>query len=93
MHDHRIGSVVVMDDGKPCGIVTDRDITVRVVATGKDPSVTPIADICSRDIASVQPNDSVADAIKVIESRNVRRLLVMAGDRLAGVVSLSDLRG
>lgn len=91
MKDHRIGAVVVMENGRPCGIITDRDITVRAVAAGKDPSRTPIADVCSRAIASVAPAQSIDDAIKVMKSRDVKRVLVMSGDQLAGIVSLGDL--
>lgn len=91
MKDHWIGAVVVMENGRPCGIITDRDITVRAVAVGKDPSRTPIADVCSRAIASVAPAQSIDDAIKVMKSRDVKRVLVMSGDQLAGIVSLGDL--
>lgn len=63
MSDYRIGSVVVMEKDRPCGIVTDRDITVRAVAAGSDPSKTRLADICSKDIAAVRPDESVDDAI------------------------------
>ena len=91
MSDLRIGSVVVMDKDKPCGIVTDRDITVRAVATGRDPSKTRLADICTHDIAAVAPDQSIDDAIRVMKSRDIKRVVVMSDSKLEGIVSLGDL--
>ena len=91
MSDFRIGSVVVMEKDQPCGIVTDRDITVRAVATGSDPSRTRLADICTHDLASVRPEQSVGDAIQMMKSHDVKRVVVMTGGKLEGIVSLGDL--
>ena len=91
MSDLRIGTVVVMEQDKPCGIVTDRDITVRAVATGGDPSTIRLADICTRDIAAVGPDQSVGDAIQLMKSRDIKRLVVMTDSKLEGIVSLGDL--
>ncbi|HKC19676.1 MAG TPA: CBS domain-containing protein [Candidatus Dormibacteraeota bacterium] len=91
MSDFRIGSVVVMERDKPCGIVTDRDITVRAVATGSDPKSTKLSDICSHDLAAVQPDQSVDDAIKMMKSHDVKRVVVMSESKLEGIVSLGDL--
>jgi CBS domain-containing protein len=91
MSDHRIGSVVVMDKDKPCGIVTDRDITVKAVATGSDPSRTRLADICSRELAAVRPDQSVDDAVQMMKSHDVKRVVVMTDSKLEGIVSLGDL--
>ncbi len=91
MSERRIGSVVVMEKGKPCGIVTSGDIKARVLDADKDPSRTPLAEVCSRRMLSVRPDQLVDDAITVMKSHRVKRLLVMAGDRLAGIVSLGDL--
>jgi len=91
MSEFRIGSVVVMDNGKPLGIVTDRDIVVRAVAKGSDPTTTRLADISTRDIATVSPDQSVDEAIQVMKSRDVKRVVVMDDSRLEGIVSLGDL--
>ena len=91
MSDNRIGSVVVMDQDKPCGIVTDRDITVRAVATGSDPMKTRLADICSHDLAIVRPDQSIDDAIQMMKSHDVKRVVVMTDSKLEGIVSLGDL--
>jgi CBS domain-containing protein len=91
MSDMRIGTVVVMEGDKPCGIVTDRDITVRAVATGSDPMSTRLADICSHDLAAVRPDQSVDDAMQMMKSHDVKRVLVMTDTKLMGIVSLGDL--
>jgi CBS domain-containing protein len=91
MKDFRIGSVVVMEKDKPYGIVTDRDITVRAVATGSDPTKTTLAEICSHDLAAVRPDQSVEDAIQVMKSHDVKRVVVMTDSKLEGIVSLGDL--
>jgi CBS domain-containing protein len=91
MKDFRIGSVVVMEKDKPYGIVTDRDITVRAVATGSDPAKTTLAEICSHDLAAVRPDQTVEDAIQVMKSHDVKRVVVMTDSKLEGIVSLGDL--
>lgn len=91
MSDMRIGSVVVMDGKNPCGIVTDRDITVRAVATGSDPATTKLADICSKDLAAVRPDQSLDDAMQMMKAHDVKRVLVMADSKLEGIVSIGDL--
>lgn len=91
MSDRHIGSVIVMEKDKPLGIVTDRDITVRAVAKGSDVSHTRLVDICSPDIAAVRPDQSVDDAIKVMKSHAVKRVLVMDNSKVQGIVSLGDL--
>ncbi len=91
MKDMKIGTVVVMDQDRPCGIVTDRDIAVRAVATGRDPSNTRLADICSHDLRAVRPDQSVEDAMQVMKSHDVKRVLVMSDGKLEGILSLGDL--
>ncbi|HYR48857.1 MAG TPA: CBS domain-containing protein [Candidatus Eisenbacteria bacterium] len=91
MRDHSIGTVVVMTDGKPCGVVTDRDITVKAVATGGDLSKMPLEQICSKKVVAVAPGQSVDDAVQVMKSHDVKRILVVEGKQLKGIVSLGDL--
>jgi CBS domain-containing protein len=91
MSDMRIGAIVIMDGNKPTGIVTDRDITVRAVATGSDPAKTKLKDIASERVAAVRPDQSVDDAAQVMKSNDVRRVLVVSDSKLEGIVSLGDL--
>jgi CBS domain-containing protein len=91
MRDIGIGDVIVEDGGEVCGIVTDRDITVRVVAEAVDPNEVALRDICSRDLTTVSPADSVEQAAALMSNKALRRLLVLDEGRPVGVVSLGDL--
>lgn len=92
MRDRDIGDVVVTkSDGSVCGIVTDRDIVVRAVAEGTDPSAMTLEDVCSHDLVSVGPDDAVAVAVKTMEEHAIRRLPVMDNGTLVGIVSIGDL--
>jgi CBS domain-containing protein len=92
MRDRDIGSVLVTEDGnKLCGILTDRDIVVRGLAEGKDPSRTTLREICSEALAHLTPQDEVDNAIKLMAKKGIRRIPVMEGERAVGVLSLGDL--
>jgi CBS domain-containing protein len=91
MRDRDIGPVVVVDSDTVRGIVTDRDIVVRAVADGADPSSVSTGDICTSDVATVSPGDSLQDAVQLMEQRNVRRLPVVEDGRLVGIVAMGDL--
>jgi len=91
MRDSDIGAVVVMDKNRMCGIVTDRDIVVRALAEGRDPATTKVGDICSRELTTLAPTDSVADAVRMMRQKALRRLPVVEGDRPVGIVTIGDL--
>ena len=86
-----IGPVPVVDDGRLVGIVTDRDIVVQVVAAGRDVNSTTVGDIASRDLVTVSPDDNLDDALTLLAERQVRRLPVVEGDRLVGIVAQADI--
>lgn len=85
-----IGDVVVVEDGHLVGIVTDRDLVVRVLATGGSPD-DPVRQACSADLVTVAPTDSIERAAELMSEHAVRRLPVVQGDDLVGIVSLGDL--
>jgi NAD(P)-dependent dehydrogenase (short-subunit alcohol dehydrogenase family)/predicted transcriptional regulator len=91
MRDAGIGDVIVVEGGEVRGLLTDRDIVVRAVAEGRDPGRTRVAEICSRELAAVSPDDDVEAAIRLMRARAVRRLPVVEGSRAVGVLSLGDL--
>ena len=91
MRDGDVGDVIVLTDGQMCGIVTDRDIAVRAVAEGRDPKKTPVAEICSRELVALSPDDSVEDAIGMMREMAIRRLPVVDAGHPVGIVSLGDL--
>jgi len=91
MKQHGIGTVLVLTGGRLSGLVTDRDITVRVLAENRDPRSTTIGDICSSELAVLGPDDDVEQAIRLVRERAVRRIPVLAGGKPVGVVSIGDL--
>lgn len=94
MRTHGVGSLPVLRDGRPIGLVTDRDIVTRALgATGffRGPD-TAITDIMSRHVITCLLDDDVAEAAALMGERQVRRLVVLSRDGVAvGVVSLGDL--
>ncbi len=84
------GNVIVLDNGRVAGIVTDRDITVRVVADQMDLN-TPIREVCTDDVETVAPDTSIEQAVQIMRSRAIRRLPVIQNDQAVGVVSIGDL--
>jgi CBS domain-containing protein len=91
MRDGNIGDVVVLEDGRIQGILTDRDIVVRVLAEGRDPAQTTVGEICSRELTTMSPMDPIGEAVKIMRDKAIRRLPVVEGERPVGIVSLGDL--
>ena len=84
-------SEIVNDNGRLQGMITDRDIVVRAVAEGRDPSSTKVGDVATREVQTLTPDSSVDDAIKLVREQNVRRIPVVEDGRPAGIVSIGDL--
>jgi CBS domain-containing protein len=91
MRDANIGDIVVADDGQICGILTDRDVVVRAIAERRDPARTKLADICSRNLTTVSPADSLDHAVQLMRQKAIRRLPVVENGRVVGIVSIGDL--
>ncbi len=92
MRDEGIGDVLVTDlDNRLVGVVTDRDIVVRVVADNADAAVTILGDVCSPSVVTVDPDASIAEAATLMRDNAVRRLPVVQDGRPLGIVSLGDL--
>ena len=91
MRDGDVGDVLIERDGAVCGIVTDRDIVVRAIADGQDPRQTKVGDICSRELTTLSPTDSIDDAVRLMRDKALRRLPIMEEGKPVGIVSLGDL--
>ena len=91
MREADVGDVIVVDGDRPIGIATDRDLVVRGVAAEAGLADLTIEDVCTTGLVSAGPDDSVDDAAALMRQHAVRRLVVMDGDRLVGVVSIGDL--
>lgn len=87
----RIGSIIVVDNAKAMrGIVTESDI-LKFVSLGKDVSKGTLADIMTKDVFYVRPNDSVEDAAEIMTSKKVKKLPVIDGNKLVGIITASDI--
>lgn len=91
MRDLAIGDVLVRHADGSLGIVTDRDVVVRALADGADPEVSPIGEFSSDRLVTVAVDDSVNAAIQVVREQAVRRVPVMDGRAVAGIISVGDL--
>jgi CBS domain-containing protein len=92
MRDQDIGSLPVVDDGRVIGIVTDRDITIRVVAESADPSSITVGDVASRNTVTAAPGQDLDEALQLMARHQLRRLPVVEEDgRLVGILAQADV--
>jgi CBS domain-containing protein len=92
MRELDIGDVLVEQEGRLAGIVTDRDIVVRAIAEGRD-ITSRLGDIVSSEVVCITPAESADDAIRLMRERALRRVPVVENGRPVGIVSLGDLAG
>ena len=89
---YNIGALPVCGyDGRVCGLLTDRDLVTRCLASGKNPGQTKVRDVMSGNIVAAQPDMDAAVAAHLMGRQQVRRLPVMENGKLCGMVSLGDL--
>jgi CBS domain-containing protein len=91
MREEHIGSLPITDGEQLIGMITDRDITTRVVAEGADPETTAVGDVCSRDVISVEADRDHEEALELMARHQVRRLPVIENGRLVGIVAQADI--
>jgi CBS domain-containing protein len=91
MAQEDVGPVPVVEGGRVVGMVTDRDIVVRVVAEGKDPSSTTLGDIASTDVVTVEADTNLDEALTLMSAHQVRRLPVTENGELVGIVAQADV--
>jgi CBS domain-containing protein len=92
MNEHKVGSLIVMADGRVAGIITERDLLLRIVAKRRDPAITAVRDAMSEEVACCEPEMTVDEARGVMKNRRIRHLPVLdRGEQLLGVISIGDL--
>jgi CBS domain-containing protein len=91
MREAHIGSLPIVDDEQLVGMITDRDITTRVVADAADAKTTLVEDVYSRDLISVEPDEDLDEALRLMARHQVRRLPVVENGRLVGIVAQADI--
>jgi len=92
MASAKIGAVIIVDDDeKLIGIITERDLTLRVVSKALNPKETKIADVMTKNPDTLSPDDSAGDALELMQSRHYRHLPVTEDGKCVGIVSIRDL--
>ena len=92
LRHYNIGALPVCGtDGRLCGMVTDRDIVTRCLASGRMPGTTTVRDVMTSGVSAIRPDMDTATAASLMSSKQIRRLPVMENGKLCGIVSLGDL--
>jgi CBS domain-containing protein len=91
MAQHEIGSLVVMEQGKPAGIVTERDLLSRVVALGRNLEATKVNMVMSKPLICEGPDMDAAEAARFMVSKSIKKLPIIQDGRLMGIMTLTDL--
>ena len=91
MEEHNIGCVLVVKDGQAKGILTDRDIVLKVIARGSDPTLTKAEDVMQPHVISASPDTDILDASRLMTLHHIRRLPIQEAGQLLGIVSVMDL--
>jgi len=92
MREKGISSVILVTNGRPIGIVTERDLVHRVLAPGRDPKKIMAADICTKPVIAVSVHSEVDDAVETMNEHKIRRLVVVDDmDRVTGILTTDDV--
>jgi len=91
MREQEVGSLVVLEGGEPVGIITERDLVRRVVANNLDPAQTRVLEVMSKPLLTVNPDASIGEAARIMVDNGIRRLPIVEGGRLVGIVTAVDL--
>ena len=91
MRDEDVGIVPVVEGERLVATLTDRDITIRVVAEGRDPQSTRVSEVASGDVVTIEPERELDEALRLMAQHQVRRLPVVEGGRLVGVLAQADV--
>ena len=91
MTHYRIGSLIVMEDKKVVGIITELDILWKVVAGGLDPETTQIKDVMTKGVITIKADQTVEEAADLMVQKNVKKLPVLDDHKLVGIVTATDL--
>lgn len=92
MNQHKVGSLLILDQGRLAGIFTERDVLTRVVAAGRNPYVTPVQEVMTRQVVTIAPDATVEQVMEIFTTRRCRHLPVLsAGGTLVGLISIGDI--
>ncbi len=89
--EHKVGALVVVEDGRTVGIVSERDVVRRLHRAGNGVLELPLSELMTTEVISCGPDDKVDDIAAVMTERRIRHMPVLAGDELAGIVTIGDV--
>lgn len=90
MSQRHIGSLIVLEDEKIAGIITNTNV-LRAVAEKKDPDATAVADVMAKDVITIEPGKKIEDAVELMIKYKIKKLPVVENEKLVGVVTASDI--
>jgi CBS domain-containing protein len=91
MAEKNIGSVVIMENDKYLGIMSERDYSRKVILKGKNSTDTKVSEIMLSDLPSVRPSDTIDHCMELMTAKNIRYMPVFEGGKLSGIISMSDV--
>lgn len=91
MNEKKIGSLLVLHEGKPVGIFTERDVLTRVIDKSADPKTTKVRDVMTNPLVAIRPNLSIEDTMRIITQKRCRHLPVVENGVLLGLISIGDV--
>ncbi len=91
MAERDVGALLVLEDGRLVGIITERDYARKVILQGKSSLDTPVREVMSRSVVSVHPGQSVAECMALMTKRRIRHLPVLVDQDVVGIISIGDL--
>ncbi len=91
MNEKGVGSLLVIDGRRAVGIFTERDVLRRIVDADRDPALTRVGEVMTRDLAAIEPSWHVEDAMRLMTEKRLRHLPVMEADEVLGMISIGDL--
>jgi CBS domain-containing protein len=91
MDEKNVGALPVVDNGKLVGIVSERDYTRKIIVKGRSSEDTPVSDIMTKQVLTVNPSNSVTDCMQIMTDKRVRHLPILEGSKLVGILSIGDV--
>ena len=91
MDEKNVGALPVVDDKTLVGVVSERDYTRKIIVKGRSSKDTPVSDIMTKELLTVNPGDGVADCMRIMTEKRIRHLPVLEGTKLVGILSIGDV--